>query len=381
MPKIKDVALHLESLAPLSLQESYDNSGLLVGDMSREVTGILISLDCTEDVVNEAISKDCNMVISHHPIIFGGLKRLTGNSYVERTVELAIKNDVAIYAIHTNLDNIKSGVNAKVCEVLGLKPLRILAPKSDLMKIVTFIPPKDIQEVTGAMFHAGAGEIGDYSNCSFQVEGVGTFKPGDSAEPHLGEKGNDENVDEIRVEMIFPSSHVSTVVKALTESHPYEEVAYYLNTLSNQNPDHGAGLLAECTEDLSFEEFLDRLKQKMNLKVIRHTGILEGKVKTVAICGGSGSFLIKDAIRAGADVFVTADVKYHDFFDADGKMMIADIGHYESEVFTKDLLHDILCEKFTTFAVNLSETVTNPISYFLKIHGKPSSSPEAREPS
>ncbi len=364
MAKIKDVINHLEAFAPRSLQENYDNSGLLTGSSDTEVTNILVSLDCTDDVIEEAIKKDCNLVVSHHPIIFSGLKKLTGSNYVERTVINAIKNDIAIYAIHTNLDNVKNGVNHKICEKLELKPLQILQPKNDLSKVVTFIPPGEVSTVTSAMYSAGAGNIGNYEDCSFQIGGKGTFRPTEEANPSLGKKGKNEEVEEVRVEMLLPSINVPGVLKALQESHSYEEVAYYVSTLSNQNQDHGAGMIGELSQALEVNAFLNHIKDKMELKVLKHTGFSGNRIKRVAVCGGSGSFLIKSALSAGVDAFITADVKYHDFFEGEKKMMIVDIGHYESEVFTKELLGDILKEKFTTFAVNLAETVTNPITYF-----------------
>lgn len=362
--KIKDVIQFLESWAPRAYQESYDNAGLITGDSSAEVAGILVSLDCTEEVVEEAVRQRCNLIVAHHPIVFKGLKKLTGSNYVERTVIRAIKHDIAIYAIHTNLDSVLTGVNYKIAEKIGLENLRILSPRKDtLVKLTTFIPPEKVEEVMAAVHSAGAGQIGNYKNCSFRVDGIGTFQPGEHANPHIGERGKQEFVKEVRVEMIFPSFLEQPIMAALRKSHPYEEVAYFLNSLSNENQEVGAGMVGELPDALEPIEFLKRLKNSMDLKVIRHTRLLDNPVKKIAICGGSGAFLLPAALKSGADVYISADFKYHEFFDAEDRIVIADIGHYESEVYTKDLLRDVLMKKFPTFAINFSKTVTNPISY------------------
>lgn len=362
--KIKDVTTYLETIAPLSYQESYDNAGLITGNAEAAVTGILVTLDCTEPVVQEAINKKCNLIVAHHPIVFKGLKRLTGSNYVERTVMLAIKNDIAIYAIHTNLDSASSGVNKKLGEKIGLKNLRILAPKGQtLSKLVTFIPKTDTEKVLQALYSAGAGQIGNYKNCSFKTSGTGSFLPTEAANPHIGSPNTQEFVDEDRVEVLVPSALTSTVLQTLRNTHPYEEVAYYLSELSNDNQEVGSGMIGEVEKPMSGKDFLLHVKEKLNLKTLRHTAILPKQVSKIAICGGSGSFLLRQAIKSGADVFVTADFKYHEFFDADNRLIIADIGHYESEVCTKELLQDVLMKKFSTFAINFSETDTNPISY------------------
>ena len=362
--KVKDITQYLESFAPRAYQESYDNSGLLTGEQSKEITGVLVTLDCTEEVVQEAIDRGMNMIVAHHPIIFKGLKKLTGSNYVERTIIKAIQNNIAVYAIHTNLDNVHTGVNRKIGEKIGLKNLRVLVPKKDtLTKLVTFIPHEHVETVMNALHEAGAGQIGNYKNCSFRIEGMGTFMPNQAASPHIGKAGQQEFVKETRIEVIFPAHQEGWILGALKKAHPYEEVAYYLNTLTNENQEVGSGMMGELEMPLEPNEFLKRLKSSMNLNTVRHTRLLDKKVKKVAICGGSGSFLLPQAIQSGADFFVTADFKYHEFFDADGKIAIADIGHYESEVFTKELILEILKEKFPTFAVNFSTTDTNPIRY------------------
>jgi len=362
--KIKDVTRYLEEWAPLSYQESYDNSGLITGDANVEVKGVLISLDCTEDVVDEAIKTGCNLVVAHHPIVFKVIRKLTGGTYVERTVIKAIKNDISIYAIHTNLDNVHTGVNKMICDKIGLKDLKILAPKEDtLNKLVTFIPKESAAKVTAALYQAGAGQVGDYKNCSFQLEGVGTFMPTESTAPFIGEHEKQTFVNETRVEVIFPGYLRNKILIALKAAHPYEEVAYYLLPLLNENQHVGSGMIGELEIAEEPLQFLRSLKSKMNLSAIRHTAPLPRNIKKVAVCGGAGSFLLPKAIQAGADAFVSADLKYHEFFDADNKIMIADIGHYESEVFTKELLMQVLTKKFHTFAIIFSKARTNPISY------------------
>ena len=362
--KIKDVTSHLESLAPGAYQESYDNSGLITGNPDWPVNGILVTLDCIEIVVEEAIQQKCNLIIAHHPIVFKGLKRLTGKNYVEQTIIKAIKNDIAIYAIHTNLDNVHHGVNYKIAEKIGLSALEVLAPQSDtLSKLVTFMPKDSAPLVLDALHEAGAGNIGNYKNCSFRTTGTGTFEPTAEAKPHVGKAGKREEVKEIRAELIFPTVLERQIITALKKSHPYEEVAYYLTSLDNKNEEVGSGMMGVLKTPIEPKAFLERLKSRMNTACIRHTALPDTHIQKVAICGGAGSFLLPLAKAKGADVFVSADFKYHEFFDAEGQILIADIGHYESEQFTKDLLKEVLEEKFTTFAVYFSKSVTNPISY------------------
>jgi dinuclear metal center YbgI/SA1388 family protein len=365
MVTIKDVTQFLDSIAPPSLQENYDNAGLIVGNIEQKVSGILVCLDSTEEIISEAISKKCNLVVAHHPIVFKGLKKITGKTYVERVIIKAIQNDVGIYAIHTNLDNIKLGVNQLISNLLELTGSKILLPKNDnLSKLVTFIPPENKKEVLQAIYEAGAGTIGNYSNCSFSVDGTGEFTPMSSSKPVIGTQGEHENVNEVRVEVLFETYRWRAIKKALDETHPYEEVAHYVTKIDNTNQETGAGMIGELKKPMERDLFLSYVKSKLKTGTIRYS--LNGPkiIKKVAVCGGSGSFLISKARHAGADAFLTADIKYHDFFDGEDKLLIADIGHYESEVHTKDLLGNLLTKNFTTFAVNLSETDTNPIGYF-----------------
>lgn len=364
MANIKDVTSYLDSFAPHSFQESYDNCGLLTGDPNAEVTGILVTLDCTEAVVSEAIESKSNLIIAHHPIIFKGLKKLTGQDYVQRTIIKAIKNDIAIFAIHTNLDNVHLGVNKKISERIGLKNIQVLAPKKNtLSKIVTFIPKENADSVIDALHAAGAGNIGQYKNCSFRVFGTGSFLPTEGTSPHIGRPNKLEQIEEIRVELILPSHLEPKILSALRQSHPYEEVAYYLSRLENENQEVGSGMIGELETPLEPIVFLERLKASMNTACVRYTALPKKKIKKVAVCGGAGSFLLSTALSRGADAFVSADFKYHEFFDADGKIMVADIGHFESEQFTKELIMEVIQEKFNTFAIIFSKTNTNPISY------------------
>lgn len=361
---IKDITGYLESIAPLSLQEEYDNAGLLTGNPSWACTGVLCTLDVTEEVIDEAISKKCNCIVAHHPIIFKGLKKINGKNIVERSIIKAIKNDIAIYASHTNIDNIINGVNGRIADKLNLANRTILDPKSaTLKKLYTFVPTDHIAKVRDALFAAGAGHIGNYSECSFTHPGTGTFKPEAGTNPFSGEQGKRQYEDEIKLEVIFPAYNESKVTKALIEAHPYEEVAFDIVNLSNTHAGTGAGIVGEITET-SEQDFLQLLKALFNLQLIKHTPFINRPIKKVAVCGGAGSFLISKALALGADAYITADIKYHEFFGAENRMLLCDIGHYESEQFTISLFVEILLQKFPTFAVLKSEVNTNPVSYF-----------------
>jgi len=363
--KIKQITTYLEELAPISLQESYDNCGLIIGSKDTELKGILISLDTTEAVVEEAIKLNCNLIISHHPIVFNGIKKINGNNYVERTVIKAIENKVAIYAIHTNLDNIFEGVNNKICRKLNLKNLKILLPKNQLLKkLVTFVPNDFVDKVRKSILEAGAGTIGNYDFCSFNIKGYGTFRALENANPFVGKTNEIHNEDEVRLETIFPSYLTTKIIKSLTESHPYEEVAFDIYPIENSISTIGSGMTGELEEEITEIEFLETLKTIFNLKIIKHTQFLNKKIKKISVCGGSGSFLLKNAINANSDVFITADMNYHNFFDAENKILIADIGHYESEFYTKELIFELLNKKFANFAIQISTVNTNPIKYF-----------------
>ena len=360
---IKDITDFIENLAPVQLQETYDNAGLIIGDKNTEINQILVCLDVTENIVDEAIEKKCQLIISHHPLIFKGIKKINGNNSIEKIIIKAIKNNIAIYAVHTNLDNVINGVNSVLAEKLGLKNQRSLQPKKDIFrKLVFFCPVIHVDRVRKAIFEAGAGKIGNYDSCSFNTEGEGSFKAMENANPFVGEPGKLHFEKEIRIETIYPFYLESKIIEALLQSHPYEEVAYDIYKLENYFSQIGSGIIGEIdeTDELNF---LSQIKRISNCKCIRHSDLLDKKIKKVAICGGSGSFLIKDAIAAKADIFISGDIKYHDFFEAENKILIADIGHYESEQFTKDLLYTFITKKFPNFAVLISENNTNPIHY------------------
>ena len=355
---------YLEQIAPTEYQESYDNATLITGNREAEVKGIVCSLDCTEDVVREAIELGANMIVAHHPIVFKGLKSLTGKNYVERTIILAIQNNIAIYAIHTNLDHVADGVNKRISDRLGLIRTRILRPKKQLLsKLVFFVPEGNKEAVLSAVFSAGAGKIGEYSDCSFQLKGNGTFTPSEKSNPSIGEIGKPQTEEEIRIEVLVPNHLLPRVLQAMKKAHLYEEVAYYVQLLENENQEVGAGMIGELPYPMDELEFLDHLKEKMDLKIIKHTALLGKKISTVAVCGGAGIFLLGDAKKAGADIFITADVKYHEFFDAESKIILCDIGHYESEIFTKQLLGELLSQNFLNIALYFTRVVTNPTSY------------------
>ncbi len=363
--KISGIVSFLEALANPSLQEQYDNSGLITGDGEWECTGIVCSLDATEEVINEAINKKCNLIVAHHPIIFKGLKKINGKNYVEKTVIAAIKNDIAIYAIHTNLDNVAEGVNGKMAAMLGLKNISILSPKEGtLKKLYTFAPVEKAAQVRNAIFESGGGHIGNYSECSFNTTGTGTFKAGHGTNPFVGNVGEQHAENELKIEVVFPAFLENKIIAGMKAAHPYEEVAYDVVALSNNHQHLGSGVVGELAEPSDEKVFLGKLKKVFKTPLIRHTSFLNKKIRKVALCGGAGSFLISKALAAGADIFITADMKYHDFFDANGKLLIADIGHYESEQFTINLLQEILEQKFPTFAVLKTEVKTNPVLYF-----------------
>jgi dinuclear metal center YbgI/SA1388 family protein len=362
---IKEVISEIEKFAPSAYQESYDNSGLLVGNKDSKITGVLLSLDCVEEVVEEAIKLKCNLIIAHHPIIFGGLKRLTGANYVERTVIKAIQNNIAIYAAHTNLDNVKGGVNAKIAEKLGLVNLKILSPKKQILKkLVTYVPATHLEKVRSSLFEAGAGNIGNYDSCSFNSEGTGTYRGNENSNPVIGEKGKLSMEPETRIEVIFEAVNESRILKNLLANHPYEEVAFDIYALENTYQDVGSGMTGEFDQPVSETEFLNLVKKAFHLKIVKHTPLLNKAIKKVAFCGGSGAFLIKSAINSGSDAYISADIKYHEFFDADGKILIADTGHFENEQFTPEIFIELIQKKFTTFATYLSKVNTNPVNYF-----------------
>lgn len=362
---IKDIVSSIEKLAPLPYAEDFDNVGLLTGSPDWEASGVLITLDTLEAVVDEAIAADCNLILSFHPIIFSGLKKLTGESYVERTILRAIKNDIAIYAIHTALDNSFKGVNDVICDQLDLRKRKILVPQNKtIKKLTTYVPKAEAASLREALFAAGAGGIGNYDHCSFNLEGTGSFKGNADSNPSIGEKEQTHYEEETQINLTFPRHLESEILKTLFETHSYEEVAYEVTTLDNTNQQIGIGMVGELEQPMQENEFLELVKERFHTGCIRHSQLLGKPIRKVAVLGGSGSFAIENAKKARADVYLTADLKYHDFFKAEQRLVLADIGHYESEQFTKNLLYSYLNKNFANFAIVLSHTNTNPIKYF-----------------
>jgi dinuclear metal center YbgI/SA1388 family protein len=362
--RLNDVVSAFESFAPLALQEKYDNAGLIVGQPDMEVHAALLCIDVTEAIVLEAIQLGADLIISHHPVIFNPLKRITGSNATERIIATAIQKNIALYSAHTNLDNLHEGVNLKICRKLDLQHPEILLPGEEtLNKLVTFVPVKYADQVRSALFEAGAGHIGRYDQCSFSTEGQGSFRASAGTNPFAGEIGKFHLEKEMRIETVFPSLLRKKVVQALMDSHPYEEVAYDIFSLENTNEKAGSGMIGILKEPQNEQVFLSQVKRLFDCGVIRHSPLLHKPVQKVAVCGGSGSFLIRRAIACGADIFLTADIKYHQFFEAEGSMIIADIGHYESEQFTIEIFYEILIKNLPNFAVHFSRISTNCITY------------------
>lgn len=362
--KIKEIVNALEIFAPLPLQDGFDNAGLQIGLTDAEATGALLCLDVTEAVVDEAITLGYNLIVSHHPLIFKGYKSITGRDYVERCILKAIKNDIVIFSMHTNLDNAPQGVNFKIAEIIGLKNLRILEPKANqLLKLVTFVPEAQADEVRNALFAAGCGCIGNYDSCSYNLEGKGTFRAQPGTHPFCGEIGELHTEHEVRIETVLPAYLQGKVQKALVEAHPYEEPAYDFYPLQNEWAQAGSGLVGELEEPETETDFLRRVKKLFEVGCVKHSRMTGRLIQKVALCGGAGAFLLPKAVGAHADVFLTGEVKYHDYFSYENDILIAEIGHYESEQYTKDLLYSIIREKFPTLDVQLTRVNTNPIKY------------------
>jgi dinuclear metal center YbgI/SA1388 family protein len=363
--KLKDLSSYLDSAVPLSFQESYDNSGLQVGSPEKEISSAMISLDVTEEVIDEAIADKCDLVVSHHPLIFNGIKSLTGKSFTERIIYKAVKSDIAVYSAHTNLDIFNNGVSRKMAEKIGLEEITVLSPSQNkLMKLVTYIPESHLETVQNAIFEAGAGVIGNYDQCGFTSSGTGSFRANASAKPFIGEKGKIHFEDEIRFETILFTHIREKVVKALLETHPYEEVAYDLYALGNSNVEIGLGCVGKLAEPVSEDDFLQLINSALGARGIRYSSLKGKKIMKVALCGGSGISLLNMAINLGADAYLTADIRYHDFFKTESKLLLVDAGHFETEKFSREILKDLIIKKFPKFAVRFSETNTNPINYF-----------------
>lgn len=362
--RISQIIGILEEFAPLPLQESFDNAGLQVGDASQKVRGILLCLDVTEEVVDEALELGCNLIVSHHPLIFKPLRTLTGKTYIERCVIKACQHDIAIYSAHTNLDNANQGVNFRLAEKIGLQNIKVLQPKENsLLKLVTFVPNEHADAVRNALFNAGAGHIGNYDSCSYNLEGEGTFRALKEANPFVGEIDELHKENEVRIEVIIPSYKKSSLTRALLTVHPYEEPAYDFYPLANSWMQVGSGVVGELPTEEDEESFLQRIKTIFQLKSLKHSPFTGKMIREVALCGGSGAFLIKDAIAYGADVFLTGEAKYNDYYDVEDRILLAVLGHYESEVCTKEIFYDVITKKMPNFAIHFSNVNTNPVNY------------------
>lgn len=363
---IQEVISEIENHIAMTQAEEFDNVGLLCGLPHREVTGILVCHDALEKVIDEAIAKNCNFVVCFHPIIFSGLKSLTGKNYVERAVLKAIENKIAIYAIHTAFDNDINGVNAGICALLNLKNKKILQPKkNNLKQLSVLVPQKNSEAVREALFSAGAGDIGNYDECSYTSVGEGTFRPLEGSNPKVGKHHLRENTYEVKIEVIFEVYKQKQIIAAMKKSHPYEEVAHNIISLDNENHHVGLGMYGEFENEIDEKDFLHLVKDKFNLKIIKHSDFNHKKIKRVGVLGGSGASGIKAALEQKCDAYLTGDLKYHDYFLAESKMLICDIGHYESEQLVSQQLFEILSQKFSTFAILKSVAKTNPVNYFL----------------
>lgn len=369
--KIKEILSILEEMAPLAYAEDFDNVGLLVGNTETEATGVLVCHDALETVIEEAMSKNCNLVVCFHPILFSGIKKITGKNYVERAILKAIKNDISIYAVHTALDNHQNGVNKIFCDALDLVNTKVLIPKPNfIQKLVTYTIPENVEKLRNALFEAGAGKIGNYEDCSFNSKGIGTYMGNENSNPEIGERFEFVEANEIKIEVTFEKYLQSKILKTLFKNHIYEEVAYEIYNTENTHQNIGLGMIGELKTEMHELEFLKMVKEKMSCGGIRHTNFLKKPIKKVAVLGGSGAFAIKNAIQAGADIYLTADLKYHNFYEAENKIILADIGHFESERYTKNYIIDYLTKKIANFAnslsldkIILSEINTNPVKY------------------
>ena len=361
--KLNKIIECLEKWAPPILQEEYDNSGLLIGNETNDINSIMVTLDCTEDILDEAINKKCNLIISHHPVIFKSINKLNGSNSTERFIIKSIKNDISVYCLHTNLDNIITGVNKKIAEIIGIKNIKILkAKKNSLSKIEFYTPNKNKNRILKKLFELGAGKIGNYNSCSFQIQGKGTYQPEEHSNPYIGKRGKLEKLDEVKIELMYENNIEYELIENLKKYHPYDEVAYFISKIHNTSKRTGSGIIGNLK--IGMNKLLEDLKKKFNIRLIKHSTITKKEVNKIALCGGSGSFLIDNAIAKNADVFISSDIKYHDFFKSENKITNIDIGHYESEQYTKELIFEYLNKKLINIAVHLSKINSNPIKYY-----------------
>lgn len=361
--QVRDLTSVIENYAPLSLQESYDNAGLICGSLDNEVSSVLLCTDVTEAVIDEAIAGNFNLIISHHPLSIQPLKNLLPDNWIKRCLIRAIKNDLNIYAAHTNMDAVPKGVSGKIADKLELTKREILKKEGKLYSLTFYTPLREAEKVRQAVLDTGAGHIGNYSHCSFNSTGTGTFLSGKDSHPFCGEPSSLHHEEEIKTEITVPDYLLASAVKRLKEVHPYEEPVWNSVCIDNTNPLTGFGIIGELEQAVDTREFLERIKTIFHCGMIRHTALCKPQVKRIAVCGGSGAFLIRQAISAGADLYITGDIKYHDFFNTENRLILADIGHYESEQYTKEIFYELVTKKISKFAVQFSKVNTNPINY------------------
>ena len=365
MVSINNIIDLLDEWAPPAYAEDFDNVGLLVGDSSKQCTGVLVSHDCIEVVLDEALDTNCNLIVCFHPILFTGLKKITGRDYVEKVILKAIRNEIAIYALHTRLDNHPEGVNKLLSDRLGLLESKVLIPKpSGLKKLSTYVPKSDVDDVLQALHQAGAGAIGNYSECSFILEGKGQFRGNEKSQPHIGNPSEKTQVEEVQIQVVFESYLKEKIQNALITAHPYENIAYEIFILDNTLDKVGIGRIGKLAQPHTEEQFLSFVKEKLQTQLIRHSPFTRKPIETVAVLGGSGSFAISNALSQKADAFITADLKYHHFYQGGNTLLLLDVGHFESEQFIKNLIVDYLSKKLPNFAIILSHAKTNPVNYF-----------------
>ena len=361
--KVKEITNAIEAVAPLYLQESWDNSGMQVGNPDSEVTGVLLCTDVREEILDEAIKRGSNLIISHHPLLFRGLKKIVGRTYQERIVALAIKHDITIYCAHTNMDCAVGGVNFKMAEKLGMKNVCVLDPQQGTQrKIVVFVPTEAVAEVEKAMCDAGAGRLGNYDNCSYSMSGEGHYRALDGAEPWAGKVGERHSEPEVRLEMLVHNALCGRVVAAMIKAHPYEEPAFDIIAIENGDKYAGLGVIGDV-EPQDARAFLEKVKNAFEVETLRYSGILDRNVRRIAMCGGAGAEFAGLAMSKGADVYITGDMKYHEFQGNEERIILVDIGHYESEHFTKEIFYDIISKKNPNFAVDFADTEKNQVNY------------------
>ncbi len=367
----KEIIKYFEEWAPKEIAWQKDNVGLQVGSLNNKLNNILLCLELHDQVIDDAIKKNCNLIISHHPLLFQPLKKIDlQNDKNSKLIEKLIKNNITLYSAHTNLDFTKEGVSFELAKKLKLNNIDFLVHQnSNQYKLSVFVPVDFVDKVANAIFENGGGRIGEYTNCSFRTKGNGTFKGSGNSNPYLGEKNKIELVEEIKLEVLVDSWKLKKILTAIFETHPYEEVAYDIYPLANSNKNYGAGTIGELDKPMHQKQFLDYVADNLKIKNFRYSKG-NNKIKKVALCGGAGSDLVKDALNSGADAFITADLKYHTFQDANEKILLIDAGHYETEIHSLDevkrkLSHYTIGKNINT-KIFKYEGSTNPIFFYNK---------------